>query len=118
MNTFSPQVFFINAITNAQQATVTFTANHDYVLGENVGFRVTKPFGMYEINQLIGTVFGLTPTTITVSIDTTNYTPFSYANIGMKGTTPPCCVPSSSGLIPGQFVPTVILSDAFDNVAG
>jgi hypothetical protein len=118
MNTFLPFVCFIDGITNAQNCVVSFTTNHQFTLGENVGFRVTKPFGMYEINQMRGLVVGLTGTTITTNIDTTNYTPFSYANIGMVGTTPPCCVPSSSGIIPDQFVPTVILSDAFDNIPG
>lgn len=115
MNVFYPAIAFINGITNAQQAVVSFIANHEFNLGENVGFRVGKLFGMYEINQLIGNVVGLTATTITVNLDTTNYTPFSYANLNAAGTSPPCCVPSSSGVLVSNNVPTVILSDAFDN---
>jgi hypothetical protein len=114
-NVFYPAVAYINAITQAQNAVVTFTANHDYTVGENIGFRVTKPFGMFEINQMIGLVLAITPTTVTVNIDTSNFTPFSYASINTAGTTPPTCVPSSSGVAPMQAVPTVNLADAFDN---
>lgn len=114
-NVFYPALAYINAITQAQQAIVTFTANHDFTAGENIGFRVTKPFGMFEINQQIGLVLTITPTTVTVNIDTTNYTPFTYALINTKGTSPPCCVPSSSGVAPLQIVPTVNLADSFDN---
>ena len=111
-----PQLMYISGVTNAQQAVVTFTADHEFTLGENVGFRVTKDFGMRELNQKIGKVIAVTSDTITVNVDTTGYTPFTYALINTAGTTPPCCVPSSSSIIDGEYIPTVILSDAFDNL--
>lgn len=114
-NQFYPRKAFINAITNAQNAVVTFTANHDYIVGEIVSFRVTANFGMFELNRKRGKVLSITADTITVDIDTSLFTPFSFASINTLGTTPPLVVPSSSGVIPNQVIPQTSLDDAFDN---
>ncbi len=115
-NNFFPSKAYIQDITNAQNAVVTFTADHEFTLGEIVGFRVEQAFGMNEINQLRSRIFAVTNDSITTNIDTTTWTPFSLANLNQPGTSPPCCVPSSSGVIPYEDDPsTVTLFDAFDN---
>jgi len=113
---FYPSKAFIQAITNAQNATVTFTADHEFTVAEIVSFRVGKQFGMSEINNVQARVLLITNDTITVDVDTTTWTPFSLANLNQPGTSPPCCVPVASGVIPFQEVmPQTTLFDAFDN---
>jgi hypothetical protein len=115
-NLFTPFLCYISAITNASQAVVTFTANHNFTVGEIVSFRVTKPFGMFEINYMRGKVLLTTSNTIAVDIDTTTWTPFTLENLNQSGTTPPCCVPSSSGVPPIQEIPATNIQDCFDNL--
>ena len=110
-----PKLRYINAITNAQNAVVTFTADSDFTDGEYVSFRVTKDFGMDEINQKRGKVLSHTSNTITVDIDTLLWTPFTCSLINTLGTTPPTCVPAGSGVIFFSDPATVNLYDSYDN---
>ena len=55
-NQIYPQKAFINAITNAQEAVVTFTEAHDFTLGELVSFRVGSGFGMFQMDRKVGRV--------------------------------------------------------------
>lgn len=110
-----PQLAYINAITNQNEAVVTFTSNHDFVLGQIVSFNVTPAFGMFEIQGKKGKVIALTSDTITVDINTTTWNAFNYLALNDPGTTPPTCVPVSSGVIPNQYPETINLQDAFDN---
>ena len=115
-NNFYPSKAFISAITNSQDAVITFTEDHEFTPGEIVSFRVGKQLGMSEINNLQARVILITSDTITTELDTTFWTPFSLANLNQPGTSPPCCVPSSSGVIPFEDDPArVTLFDAFDN---
>lgn len=115
-NNFYPSLSYISAITNEQNAVVTFTADHEFTLGEIVSFRVGKQFGMSEINNVHSRIFAITNDSITTNVDTTTWTPFSLVNLNQPGTSPPCCVPSASGVIPFEDVtPRVTLFDAFDN---
>jgi len=109
-----PRFSYISAITNATAAVVTFTADHDFTVGEIVSFRVTKDFGMEEINNLHSKISAVTSDSITTDIDSTNWTPFSLANLDAPKTTPPVCVPSSSGVIHELYTPSVNIEDAFD----
>lgn len=114
-NVIYPQKAFINAITNAQEAVVTFTADHDFTLGEIVSFRVTKNFGMFQVNNKRGVVIGTTSDTITVDIDTSSWDSFDYSALDTAGTTPPVCVPCCSTKVPGSNPPRINILDAFDN---
>jgi hypothetical protein len=96
-------------------ALVTFTEPHDFTAGEIVSFRVEKAFGMYEINNLRGKVILKSTYSITVNIDTTTWNAFSLANLDEPGTSPPCCLPSSSSVVPFEENPMVNIEDAFDN---
>lgn len=104
----------VSNITNALNAVVTTTEDHDFVDNEIVSLRVSKAYGMVEINQKTGKVLSHTDDTITLDIDSNNYTAFAIPG-DLTGTTPPCCVPSSSGVDLSQYSPTMILEDAFDN---
>ena len=114
-NRFYPQKSLINAITNAQQAVCTFTANHDFTIGQVVSFRVTKDFGMFQINNKKGLVVATTDDTVTVNIDSLDWDAFDFSLIDTVGTTPPSCVPCCSVKVPGSNPPQVNLDDTFDN---
>jgi hypothetical protein len=111
---FTPAYAFISDITLGVQTTVTFTQNHDFTPGEIVSFRVTPVNGTRELNNMETTVQSITPTTITVDINSTFFTPF-ISNIYVQ--VPPVCVPSATGIIPGDPLNTTNLADAFDNMA-
>ncbi len=109
-----PRYGFITGISNANQAVVTVSDIHDFTDGEIVSFRVTRPFGMVEMNNKSALVLSHDNTTITVDINSNFFTPFIYPAVETK-VTPPVVVPSASGIIPGSNPETVTLYDSFDN---
>lgn len=111
---FTPRLDYITGISNAQKAVATFLVDHTFIPGEYISFRVDRPHGMYEINQMRGKVLSITSNTVTVDIDTLNFNSFVYPVSGKA--TPPCAVPSASGVPPLSDPPTVTLQDAFDHV--
>jgi len=111
---YYPTSIEISDITNAVQPTVTFVDDHDFTIGEIVSFRVTKDFGMREINNRRAKVLSISSNTITIDIDTTTWTPFTVALLDTAGTTPPTCIPSASGAIPNADIPGTNIQDAFD----
>jgi hypothetical protein len=114
MSEYVPRLALIEDISREQYAVVTFTADHTFVLNEIISFRVSQDYGMKEINEKHAKVLGLTSDTVTVDIDSTNYTPFVVPGV-LRGTTPPCAVPSTSGVNLNLVVPEMILNDCFDN---
>lgn len=113
-NLFFPRWRYITGISNAQYAVVTFSDVHDFQLNEIISFRVTRPYGMVEINEKRAKVLSLSDTTVTIDIDTTFFTPFIYPVSGIN--TPPVCVPVGSGINLDSPFAFTILNDAFDNV--
>ncbi len=113
-----PQLAELNALTNAQQAVATFTANHDFSLGEIVSFRVTRNFGMHQINQKRGLIVAVTADTITVDIDSSTWDAFDFSALDTAGTTPPTVVPCCSGVVPGSMPPRINIVDNFDTRRG
>jgi len=73
---FYPALSYISSITNAQNAVIGFPFDHDFTVGEIVSFRVSPPYGMFEINNQQSVVIDKTLTTITTRINSTDYTPF------------------------------------------
>lgn len=107
-----PVLRYITAISQGQTTTVTLDKNHDFTVGELISFRVSPPFGMVEINNLVGKVLSITPNTVTVDIDSLNWTPF--VNAGIYKQQPAVVVPAGSGIIPGSIPTQTSLFDAFD----
>jgi hypothetical protein len=105
----------IDDISNAQQAVVTCTEDHDFIDNELVSLRVSKAYGMVEMNNKQAKVLSHTSDTITINVDSQNFTAFSIPG-DLIGTTPPCVVPSASGVDLNSPVPRTILEDAFDNI--
>lgn len=110
---FVPKYFLIQSIDKGQNTVVTFTEDHDYSVGEYVSFRCGKPNKMVEINNQRGKVLEMTSDSITVDIDSTNYTDFMF-DLGVAIL--PMACPAGSGIKPDEYVATVILEDCFDNI--
>lgn len=115
MSTFVPQFSLIASISQGQQTTVTFTDDCDFSDGEIVSFRVSKEYGMRELNNVQTRVIEHTSDSITVDIDSNNFTPFVFVSEN-EAVFPAMVVPAGSGIIPNQRTATINLEDAFDNV--
>lgn len=119
LSTFTPYLCDITAVTNSYPSTITFLQDHGFKLGEFISLRSSTPYGMVEINNAQVKVLSSTSNTVTVDLDTTNFTPFVYPPIG-KVQYLAVAVPSASGTDPTINLvtqsATVILDDAFDNV--
>jgi hypothetical protein len=112
-SSFVPKYFLIQSISKGLHTTITFTEDHDYKLGEYVSFRCSQDNGMFQINEKRGRVLALTSDTITVDIDSTNYSDFNYT---LEVQILPVAVPAGSGVSVGEYNPFVILDDCFDNI--
>lgn len=107
---FIPNLQYITDITQAAPAVVTFAANHNFVIGEWISFRVPPPNGMIQLNNQKAQIISLSGNTATIDIDTRNFYPFIY----VQDPQIPCvAVPAGSGIIQGTTA--VTLEDAFDN---
>lgn len=115
MSTFTPQFSLIASISLGQQTVVTFTEDCDFTDGEVISFRVSRQSGTFELNNRQTRVLSHTSDTITVGIDSTNYTPFIFVSEN-ELVFPAMVVPAGSGIIPNSFPVTVNLEDCFDNV--
>jgi hypothetical protein len=108
---FIPNLQYIANITNAQQAVVTFAEDHNFFVGEWISFRVPNANGMIQLNNQKGLINAITPTTVTIDVDTLQFYPF----ISAEDPQVPCvAVGAGSGIPPGASYTT--LEDAFDNV--
>lgn len=114
LHEFVPKAKYITGITNALNAVVTCSDDHNFSDGEIVSFRVSRDFGMTEMNNKQTRVLSHTNTSITTDIDSNNFTPFIYPTSALKYT-PPVVVPAGSGIIPDSYPATVNLEDVFDN---
>lgn len=77
-----PQFLYVTEITKATSAVVRTSVDPTqyYAVGMKVHFSVPYSFGMYEMNQLTGTITALSAAnyTMTVDIDSTAFTTFAF----------------------------------------
>ena len=112
---FYPRFSNIIGITNSAPAVVTFSAPHDFTIGEIIGLRSSRPYGMYEVNNLSVRVLATTSDTVTLELSTVNFNPFVYPPVGTVEL-PAMAVPSASGIVPGLYTPETNLVDRFDHL--
>jgi hypothetical protein len=131
---FYPRERQIMYISQATQAKVYFAKPNDYTPGEIVDFNIPSTYGMTQLTFLTKQPGGAarvlvvtntaTESSITININTTGYTAFSYpTSAGSVGkASPPFCFPAGSGIVPlngsatvPQSPPGTNLQDAFDN---
>jgi hypothetical protein len=114
LNTYVPYVSFLSNITLGLQTVATFIFPHSFTIGEVVSFRVSQQYGTVQLNNVQALVIALDANSITVPIDSREFTPF------IPNPTNPqqlaVVVPSASGVVPGAIPSQTTLEDAFDNV--
>ena len=90
---FQRAMRIISNITNANQAVVTTTFNHQYITGMIVRLNVPNGFGMTQVNQQYAPIVVTGNTTFTIDLNTTNYdiftTPSSYPQSYQSATVTP-----------------------------
>lgn len=110
----TPQFRYVIDITNEVEAQVETDGNHGYSDGQIVSFRVTKPFGMFEINNLQTRVTVVSSTVFKTTINTSQWNEFIYPASEDK-VTPPTVVPVGSGVV-FAYSNYINIEDAFDRV--
>jgi hypothetical protein len=77
-----PQYLYVTKISLAKQAVITTSVDPTqyYVVGMKVHFSVPYSFGMYQMNQLTGTIVAMSAAnyTMTVDIDSSAFTAFTF----------------------------------------
>lgn len=107
---FIPNLQYITNITRSFPAIVTFLDDTNFTVAEWISFRIPPANGMIQLNNEKAQIISLTPNTVTIAVDTTNFYPFIY----VQDPQVPCvAVPAGSGIIQGTTA--VTLEDAFDN---
>ena len=96
----------IESITNAYPMVLTTTGDHGYSAGLIVRFLIPNMFGMQELNVLEGQILSVTNDTLSIDIDSTNFSLFSYPSPLPSAYTNPSVIPNSSGpYLPPQPLP-------------
>jgi len=86
---YIPEVCVITNVTQAVQAVITTNVNHNFVVGQEVGFTIPPQWGMVQLDNAIflqtsngipqqAYVVSVTANTLTVNVNTTGYTAFAY----------------------------------------
>lgn len=80
--TYQPAMRIISAITNAIEAEVTTTFDHQYITGTIIRLHIPLGYGMTQANSLYGPITVTGSTAFTVKIDTSKFdeytTPASF----------------------------------------
>lgn len=85
---YSPETSYISAITTGTTTTITTTAPHNLVVGQEVAFRIPSGWGTTQLNSLPNTLIPGSPiygivttvgstTSVVVNIDSSAYTAFN-----------------------------------------
>ena len=106
----------IASITQANPMVVTTVNNHGYVAGMDVTFLIPSQFGMTQLNGINAQVISITPNTLTINLNSTNFSVFSYPSPLPSAYTPPSVIPNASG----PYLPPLPLpygnQDSFEGV--
>lgn len=87
----------IASITNANPCVVTTVNDHGYVDGMDVTFLIPAQFGMQQLNGVNVQVIAISNNTLTINLDSTNFSIFSYPVSLPFAYTPPSVIPNASG---------------------
>ncbi len=106
----------ISTISNSYPMIVTTIQDHHYRAGMRVRFNIPGMFGMVQLNSVESQVLSITNNTLTVNVDSSNFTPFAYPSPLPEAYTPPVVVPDASG----AYLPPLPLpygnQDSFEGV--
>jgi len=90
---FYPRSRVISAISQAASGVVRTLVDHGYTAGQKVRFKVPSSAGMDELDGQIATITAVSVNTITVDIDTSAYTAFTFPTYAVGAYTPPQVIP-------------------------
>jgi hypothetical protein len=74
---YEPKRYVITAITQAANAVVTTSIDHDYNIGGIVRLYIPDGFGMHQADQKAVTIISVTSDTFTTDLDTRLFEAFS-----------------------------------------
>lgn len=74
---FQPAMRLIKTISNSNPAIVVTTFAHQYIDGTVVRLDIPPADGMQEANQFVGPILVTGPTTFTIPLNTTLFSPFA-----------------------------------------
>jgi hypothetical protein len=118
---YYPRNRYITNVTQAAQAVVTLSVTHGYTVGQVVRFIVptvtAARYGMNELDGLSATIVAINTTTntITIDLDTTGFTAFSFPLTADPGFTPAQVVPVGANTAEGISAGVDYLQDATVN---
>lgn len=74
---YQPTIFFILAISRGINTTVTTTADHNYVIGQEIRLLIPASFGAWQLNGQTGFVLSIpSPDQVIVNINSKNSNAF------------------------------------------
>jgi hypothetical protein len=74
---YAPSVYYITAISNGNNTTVTTATTHNYVIGQKVRFHIPPTYGERELNEQEAYVLSIpSATQVLVGIDSITYNAF------------------------------------------
>lgn len=117
---FYPRNRYIVNVTQAAQAVVTLSVQHQYTVGQQIRFQCSdSAFGMVELDGLQATIVAVSTVnnTITVDLDTTAFTAFDWPLAAAVPFTIPQVVPIGENTAQALLSGVDILADATYNSA-
>ena len=123
---YYPSNRYITKISQATEAIVTLSVDHEYTVGQVIRFIVptvtAAAYGMTELDGLQATIVNIDQAdadgitnTITVDIDTTGFTAFAFPLTTAPGFTPAQVVPMGENTAEALFDGSDILGDSTRN---
>lgn len=112
-----PQFLYVTEITQATQAVVRTSVDPTqyYVVGMKIHFSVPYSYGMYQMNQLTGTIVAVSAAnyTLTVDIDSSAFSTFAFPASTTSPTSPLFATISPAGAST-QFNPVTNVQTGYD----
>lgn len=104
----SPSINHVRGVSQATSAVVSLTSSIDYIVGNRISFSGFDTFGMTELNDLEAqiTAVNTTNNTVTVDLDTSGFSPFSFPSSAGAGAQRPHIYPAGiedTNFLDGSF---------------
>jgi hypothetical protein len=97
-------------ITQANPAVITTSVDSTYIAGQSIRLNIPAQFGMIQANGLLVNIISVTGGNITVNLDTTGFTAFTFPLVAAYAFTPAQTIPV--GEETDQFSNPNLLDDA------
>jgi len=116
---FYPRHRYITEISVASEAEVTFSVTHGYQVGQVIRLSVPAAYGMPQIDGMQGTITAVNTTTntVTLDIDSSSFTAFTFPLSAATPFSPAIAVPVGMDTAIALAEDVDILSDATVNTA-